>query len=94
MAKELWTLVLYLFELSWVMLSSVVTFWQKNFGKHNSGEILLCLMQRIWRERNMHTIDSATGVFFFFFFISNNFIKKKATHVHKTYTKGTNYNES
>ena len=26
--------------------------------------------------------------------VSNNFIKKKATHVHKTYTKGTNYNES
>jgi hypothetical protein len=29
-----------------------------------------------------------------FFFISNNFIKKKTTHVHKTYTKGINYNES
>ena len=58
-AMDLWSMVLGLFGVSWVMPKSVVELlacWQGWFGRHWNGHIWIiiprCLMWCLWRERN------------------------------------------
>ena len=59
LARELWSLVLCLFGLHWVMSLKVIElfeYWQGKFGRHHNIDfwrlVLHCLMWCIWRERN------------------------------------------
>ena len=58
-AMDLWSMVLGLFGISWVMPQSVLGLlvcWQGRFGLHRNGYIWSivphCLMWCLWRERN------------------------------------------
>ena len=58
-AMDLWSMVLDLFSVSWVMPKSVVGLlacWQSRFGRHWNSHIWIivphCLMWCLWRERN------------------------------------------
>ena len=58
-AMDLWSMVLGLFGVSWVMPKSVVGLlacWQSRFGRYWNGYIWIiiphCLMWCLWRERN------------------------------------------
>ena len=63
-ASDLWSMILVLFGLSWVMPKSVVELlacWQGHFGCHRNGHIWMviphCLMWCIWRERNSRSFE-------------------------------------
>ena len=58
-ASDLWTMVLGLFGVSWVMPRTVLGLlwcWQGSFGRHQNGCIWFiiphCLLWCLWRERN------------------------------------------
>ena len=60
---SLWTYMLRLFGIDWVMLGSVVDLlfcWYHWLGKHNSdiwNLVLGCLMWTIWTERNRRSFE-------------------------------------
>ena len=63
-AMALWSMILSLFGVSWVMPKSVVWLlacWQGRFGRHRNGHIwiivLHCLMWCLWRERNSRCFE-------------------------------------
>ena len=63
-ASDLWSMILVLFGVSWVMPKSVVELlacWQGCFGRHWNGHICMvilhCLMWCIWRERNSKSYE-------------------------------------
>ena len=63
-AMDLWSMVLGLFGLSWVMPHSVLGLlgcWQGSFGRHRNGYIWSIvphgLMWCLWRERNSHCFE-------------------------------------
>ena len=63
-ARDLWSMVLGLFDLSWVMPHSVLGLlgcWQGSFGCHQNGFIWSIvpygLMWCLWRERNSHCFE-------------------------------------
>ena len=60
----LWSIVLGLFGVSWVMPQSVLgllAYWQGKFGHHRNGYIWLivshCLMWCLWKERNSRCFE-------------------------------------
>ena len=68
-AMDLWSMVLVLFGVSWVMLQSIVGLlacWQGKFGHHRNGHIWLivphCLMWCLWRERNRCFEDNERSI--------------------------------
>ena len=63
-AMDLWSMVLSLFGISWVMPKSVVRLlacWKGRLGHHRNGYIWLivphCLMWCLWRERNSRCFE-------------------------------------
>ena len=63
-AMALWSMILGLFGVSWVMPKLVVGLlacWQGWFGHHRNGHIwiivLHCLMWCLWRERNSRCFE-------------------------------------
>ena len=62
--RDLWSMILGLFGVSWVMPQSVVGLlacWQGRLGRHRNGRIWLivphCLMWCLWRERNSRCFE-------------------------------------
>ena len=65
-AMDLWSMVLGLFGVSWVMPKSVVGLlacWQGWFGRHRNDHIWIivphCLMWCLWRERNSRCFEDS-----------------------------------
>ena len=63
-AMDLWSMVLGLFGVSWVMLHTVLGLlgcWQGSFGRHRNGYIWSiiphCLMWCLWREKNCRCFE-------------------------------------
>ena len=63
-AMDLWSMVLGLFGVTWVMLHTVLGLlgcWQGSFGRHRNGYIWSiiphCLMWCLWRERNSRCFE-------------------------------------
>ena len=62
-AHSLWTYMLQLFGIDWVMIGSVVDLlfcWYHWLGKHSSdiwNLVLSCLMWIIWTEQNRHSFE-------------------------------------
>ena len=63
-ATDLWSMVLGLFGVTWVMSHTVLGLlrcWQGNFGRHRNGYIWSiiphCLMGRLWREINSRCFE-------------------------------------
>ena len=61
-AREVWSMILGLFGVSWVMLRSALDLlecWQVSFGRHRNfpswRAVPHCLMWVLWRERNGHS---------------------------------------
>ena len=77
-ASYLWSMILVLFRVSWVIPKSVVELWacwEGLFGCHRNGHTWMviphCLMWCIWRERNSWSFEdteiSMHNLKFFFF---------------------------
>ena len=65
-AMDLWSMVLGLFGVSWVMPKSVVGLlacWQGRFGRHRNDHIWIivphCLVWCLWRERNSRCFEDS-----------------------------------
>ena len=63
-ASDLWSMILVLFGVSWVMPKFVVELlarWQGHFGRYRNGHIWMiiphCLMWCIWWERNSRSFE-------------------------------------
>ena len=63
-ASDLWSMILVLFGVSWVMPKFVVELlarWQGHFGRNQNGHIWMiiphCLMWCIWWERNGRSFE-------------------------------------
>ena len=63
-AMALWSMILGLFGVSWVMpklVVGLVACWQGHFGRHRNSHIwiivLHCLMWCLWRERNSRCFE-------------------------------------
>ena len=63
-AMDLWSMVLGLFGVTWIMLHMVLGLlgcWQGRFGRHRNGYIWSiiphCLMWCLWRERNSRCFE-------------------------------------
>ena len=63
-ALDLWSMILGLFGVYWVMPRSdveLLAFWQGQFVHHQNGHIWMviphCLMWCIWRERNVRIFE-------------------------------------
>ena len=68
-ATDLWSMVLGLFGVHWVMARSAIELlacWQGRFGHHRKGDIWMavsyCLMWCLWRERNNRSFEDTERI--------------------------------
>jgi hypothetical protein len=69
-AREIWSMILNLFGISWVMLRGVLALlecWQGKFGRHRNFSVWWivphCVMRCLWREQNDRNFEDCKQSF-------------------------------